>query len=185
MAIRDIALYPDPVLRRQAEEIKVFDDELRQLVDDMFETMYAAPGVGLAAPQIGVSRQVIVLDPGEREGEKRMPTALINPRIVEYSGGLEWEEGCLSIPDFTGVVPRAEFVVVEAKTIKGKPIRMEAGGFVSVILQHEIDHIEGVLFVDRLGKVRRRLFIEEFGAERMRAPRHKIIADTSALVLET
>jgi peptide deformylase len=125
------------------------DDKVRDLVRDIFETMRAASGVGLAAPQIGVGRRVIVVDISPVEPESP-PLALVNPEIVERLGVVEGMEGCLSVPGIEGVVPRAESVLVRGQDTRGEPVRIEATGFLARALQHEIDHLDGVLFVDRV-----------------------------------
>lgn len=125
------------------------DDKVRELVRDMFETMHAASGVGLAAPQIGVGRRVIVVDVSPVETESP-PLALVNPEIVERSGSVEGMEGCLSVPGVEGMVPRAEFVLVRGLDPQGQPVRIRATGFLARALQHEIDHLDGVLFIDRI-----------------------------------
>ena len=143
-----------PVLRQRAPEVVRVDDEVRQLVDDLFETMHAAKGVGLAAPQVGVSQRVAVVDVGEDLGP---PLVLINPRIVESSAELETaEEGCLSIPDIFGDVERPLSVVLEALDRDGKQYRVSTTGYRARAIQHEIDHLDGILFLDRLGEPRDR-----------------------------
>ncbi|MEK6778208.1 MAG: peptide deformylase [Candidatus Deferrimicrobiota bacterium] len=125
------------------------DDKVRELVRDMFETMHAASGVGLAAPQIGVGRRVIVVDVSPMETES-LPVALVNPEIAERSGSVEGMEGCLSVPGVEGLVPRAESVLVRGLDLQGQPVRIRATGFLARALQHEIDHLDGVLFIDRI-----------------------------------
>ncbi len=146
MPIREIRLFPDPVLRERAAEVTEFDDELRNLVADMGETMRVAPGVGLAAPQVGIQRRVLVFSPNEEEPI----TALINPEITLREGEQTDFEGCLSIPGLNYEVERALRVVVKGKDAEGEPIEIDASEFVARILQHEIDHLDGVLFIDRI-----------------------------------
>lgn len=154
MALLPIRLWPDPVLRAPASAVEVFDEELVRLVDDMVATMLAAPGVGLAAPQVGVSRRVAVVDVtvGREKGNLRV---LINPRILEKSGSQIDNEGCLSIPDFTEKVERPERVRLEAQDLRGEKFEIEAEGFEARAFCHELDHLDGVLFVDHLRGLRR------------------------------
>lgn len=160
MSVLKIEMLGAEVLRRRAVEIEEVDDDLRRLVRDMFETMYDAEGIGLAGPQVGVERRVIVVDIRE---EGATPMALINPRIVESSSERERaEEGCLSIPGVAGVVERNSRVVVEALSESGEPLRLEADGLLGRCLQHEIDHLDGVLFVDRLSPLKRNMVLKKY-----------------------
>ncbi|HXH10485.1 MAG TPA: peptide deformylase [Alphaproteobacteria bacterium] len=161
MAIRAIRKFPDPVLRKKAAPVTVFDDELRKLVDDMVETMYAEPGVGLAAPQIGISLQLFVIDitVGER------PEALIvlaNPTILSATGRLVEEEGCLSVPGIRAEIPRAETVEVHGWTLDQKEVTLKGRGLLARAFQHEIDHLNGMVIWDRMGKVQRELLKSEW-----------------------
>ncbi|MGM0472127.1 MAG: peptide deformylase [Bacillota bacterium] len=144
MAILSIREIGDPVLRTNANPVMEITEETQELIANMKETMYDASGVGLAAPQVGISKQIIVIDVGAG------PLVLINPEIIDSSGEQVDEEGCLSIPDQTGEVRRAAQVVVEALNPDGQEIEMEAAGLLARALQHEIDHLEGVLFVDKV-----------------------------------
>ncbi|NLA11766.1 MAG: peptide deformylase [Firmicutes bacterium] len=144
MAIRKIVTGSHPALRSKAAPVKKISEAVLHLLEDMAETMYEYKGVGLAAPQIGITRRLIVVDPGEDRLMK-----LINPQIIEMEGSQEGPEGCLSVPGIYGEVPRATRVVVEALDPGGKAVRIEAEGFLARILQHEIDHLEGTLFIDR------------------------------------
>ena len=156
MAIVDITTYPDPVLLKDAAPVKEFDENLRQLLDDMAETMYAAPGVGLAAPQIGVSLRAIVIDASPQvEGAQLIK--LVNPEIVAVEGESVCEEGCLSVPDFTAEVVRPAKVKVEGFDGYGKPVTIETDTFLATVLQHEIDHLNGILFIEHLGRLKRDL----------------------------
>jgi peptide deformylase len=146
---RTIRIYPDPVLLKKASPVFRVDDKVRELIRDMFETMHTASGVGLAAPQIGVGKRVIVVDVSPVEKEAA-PLALVNPAIVESGGSVEGTEGCLSLPGVEGVVPRSEFVLVAALDEQGRPVRLHASGFLARALQHEIDHLDGILFIDRI-----------------------------------
>src|SRR5512142_994471 len=155
MAVREIRIMGDPVLRQKAEPLAAVSEETRQLIRDMFETMYEADGVGLAAPQVGVSQRVIVIDPHEQDVK---PFGLVNPVIVEFAKDLErGEEGCLSIPGLKDIVERPAAVVVEGLDVDGKALRIEAKGLLARVLQHEVDHLDGVLFLDRLSPLKRNM----------------------------
>jgi peptide deformylase len=144
MAIFPIRTFPDPVLRIQAEDVTAFDDTLARLVDDLFETMFDAPGVGLAAPQIGVSKRVFVADVGDG------PLAMVNPEIVEKDGKWKFEEGCLSVPGRFWPISRPEFARAAGVDVHGEPLEYEGDDVMGRVLQHEIDHLSGVLLLDRL-----------------------------------
>ena len=146
---REILVYPDPFLARKAAPVASVDDRIRALVRDMFETMYAAEGVGLAATQVGVGKRVIVLDVSPVD-ETIAPVAVVNPEIVSRNGSATSVEGCLSVPGVQGEVCRAETVEVRGLDERGNPLRIHADGILSRALQHEIDHLDGVLFIDRL-----------------------------------
>lgn len=152
----EIRLLGDPALREKAGEVEQVGDEIRRLAEDMFETMYAAEGIGLAAPQVGVNRRLFVMDTRDPEIE---PRALINPVIIERSGSERGEEGCLSLPGLVGEVERSASIVVEALDLQGEPIRIEASGLHARCIQHEIDHLDGVLFIDHLSPLKRRMLI--------------------------
>lgn len=152
MAIRKILYLPDERLRRVAKPVEAFDDNLQTLIDDMFETMYHAKGVGLAAPQIGVSLRLSVLDV---TGEKKDQIVIINPEIVSSEGEKEFEEGCLSVPGAYDTVIRAEKVTVKAVDRFGKPFEISGEGLLGECLQHEIDHLNGKLFIDLLSPLKR------------------------------
>jgi peptide deformylase len=164
VTVRLLHLMGSPVLRQQAAPIRVVDEEVRRLVDDLFETMRAAKGVGLAANQIGVARRVCVVDIGE---EDPPPVALINARIVERSEELETaEEGCLSIPEIFGDVERHAHIVVDALDLQGQPFRVSAHGYKARAIQHEIDHLDGILFLDHLSAVKRALLLSKWKKSR-------------------
>ncbi|RJP21764.1 MAG: peptide deformylase [Deltaproteobacteria bacterium] len=147
---RDILVYPDPFLARKAAPVTAVDDRVRTLIRDMFDTMYESEGIGLAAPQVGVGKRVIVLDVSPVE-EGVAPMAIVNPEIVGTEGEtVLGVEGCLSIPGVQGEVPRPEVVVVRGLDGQGEPVRVRAEGILSRALQHEIDHLDGVLFIDRI-----------------------------------
>jgi len=153
MPLLSIVKAGDPVLRKKTEQIKTIDSELQQLISDMFVTMYAAPGIGLAANQIGISRSVAVID--LQPNGQRQPFVIINPVIEERSGTLDEEEGCLSIPGFGGKVKRAAKVKVRALNEHGLPVTIEGEGLKARCLQHEIDHLNGKLYIDRMALVPR------------------------------
>ena len=153
MALLDVRVLGDPILRRETQVVREVNDHVRRLVDDMVETMYAANGIGLAAPQVGRTERVAVIDIGE-EGPGRL--VLINPEIVHEEGELRWEEGCLSIPEIYGDVTRSAKVRVHALDRDGKEHDIEAEGLLAVCLQHEIDHLHGKLFIDYLSMLKRR-----------------------------
>lgn len=168
MAQLEILHYPDPRLRTQARAVENVDDEVRQLVDDMFETMYDAPGIGLAATQVNVHRQVIVIDVSE---EKNQPLCLINAEIIESEGEEESEEGCLSVPDIYDRVRRAERIKVKALDRDGDAFTLEAAGLLAVCIQHEIDHLQGNLFVDYLSPLKQQRLRKKIEkARRLNAP---------------
>ena len=152
MAVLDIIHFPDPRLRNRAAPVAEVDDAVRTLVADMLETMYAAPGVGLAAVQVNVPLEIIAVDVSEHKNE---PRGLINPRILEERGQIETEEGCLSVPGVYEAVQRAQWIRVEALGLDGRPYRFEAEGLLSVCIQHEIDHLSGRLFLDYLSRLKR------------------------------
>ena len=152
MALLEILHFPDPRLRNIAQPVGQVDDALRELVDNMFETMYAAPGIGLAATQVNCALRVVVIDVSEHNDQ---PLCLINPEILELGGLEEMEEGCLSVPGFFELVQRAEWVRVRALDRNGAPIELEADGLLAVCIQHEIDHLDGKLFVDYLSQLKR------------------------------
>jgi len=154
MAKLHILEFPDERLRTKAVPIEAVDDALRALIDDMFETMYDAPGIGLAATQVNVHRQLLVADVSEDHDE---PIVLINPQIVERDGAQTCSEGCLSVPTITADVTRAERIVVTGLDRDGESIKMEADGLLAVCIQHEMDHLQGKLFVDYLSPLKRQM----------------------------
>ncbi|HXN32327.1 MAG TPA: peptide deformylase [Polyangiaceae bacterium] len=156
MAVRSILHYPDPRLREAGKRVESLTDELRRLIDDMAETMYAAPGVGLAATQVGESWQVFVVDCAA-EGEASDLRIFVNPEIVSKEGTLTFDEGCLSFPGAREEVERAEKVRVRAQDREGTWFELEAEGLLAVAIQHEYDHLHGVLMIDRLGPLKKRL----------------------------
>jgi len=163
MAKRPILILPDPVLRKVAAPVERVDDRVRALADDMLETMYAAPGIGLAAPQVGVLERIIVCDTITEEGEEPAPMVLVNPEIVARSEETKvYEEGCLSIPEYTEDVTRPAEVTVRYLDRAGEPREVHADGLLSVCLQHEIAHLNGVLFIDHLSRLKRERVVKRF-----------------------
>jgi peptide deformylase len=152
MAILNILEYPDPRLRTRAQPVDVVDDDLRRLAADMLETMYAAPGIGLAATQVDVHRRMLVADTSE---EQDTPHIFINPEILERRGTEVMEEGCLSVPGFYESVTRSDWIRVRALNLEGQTFEMELDGLLAVVVQHEMDHLEGKLFVDYLSDLKR------------------------------
>lgn len=158
MAIREILTYPNPFLQRTVAPVAAVTGEVRAVIDDMIETMYDEPGVGLAATQIGEDRRIIVYDVSAPD-DPRTPQALVNPEIVAAEGRqLSENEGCLSVPEFRADVERAQRVRVTGLDAEGRPVEVEAEGFPAIVLQHEIDHLNGVLFIDRISKLKRELY---------------------------
>ena len=157
MAIRTILHYPDKRLRIPGERVTDFGPELQTLVDDMAETMYAAPGVGLAATQIGVAQRVFIVDVATGDDEPSDLRVFINPEILERNGEVAWEEGCLSFPGVHEEIDRAERVKVRAQDRHGQTFELEADGLLAVAIQHENDHLEGKLMVDHLGMLKKRM----------------------------
>jgi peptide deformylase len=162
MALRDIIILPDKRLRQESEPVKAVDAEVRALVDDMFETMYKAPGVGLAAIQIGVPRRIVTVDTAKKD-EPKNPQVFINPEIVWSSEEKNtYEEGCLSIPEYYEEVERPSEVKVRFMGLDGKTQEVAANGLLATVLQHEIDHTNGVLFIDHISKLKRDRVIKKF-----------------------
>jgi peptide deformylase len=166
MALLHILTFPDARLRRTAEPVVRVDDQTRQLVDDMFETMYAAPGIGLAAIQVNVHKRVVVIDVSEDHSQ---PLCLINPEVLEREGDEEMDEGCLSVPGFFETVKRAERVRVRALSRDGDPFELDTDGLLAVCIQHEIDHLDGRLFVDHISSLKRQRIRKKLEKEQ-RAP---------------
>jgi peptide deformylase len=181
--IREIVIWPDPILKQTANPVDAVDDGIRRLLDDMAETMYAADGVGLAAPQIAVLKRCIVIDTSPRQDGQKL-IHLVNPEIVRLEGTTSYTEGCLSIPGEAEDVERAAKVWVRALDYSGKPFEIEADGLLAIALQHETDHLNGTLFVDHLSSLKRELIkkrmkrlkqerAEEKAAEIKSAARHE------------
>jgi len=170
MTIKPLIILPDPLLRQVSQPVERVDSELNQLVDDMLETMYEAPGIGLAAIQVGVPRRLLVIDVA-KEGEDRQPLVFINPEIITSSDERSvYEEGCLSIPDYYAEVERPASISVKSIDRHGKEQVTEADGILATCLQHEIDHLNGVLFIDHISRLKREMVIKRF----TKAARQKI-----------
>ncbi|MBX5145053.1 peptide deformylase [Rhizobium lentis] len=162
MTIKPLIILPDPFLRQLSKPIERVDADLQRLADDMLDTMYDAPGIGLAAIQIGVPRRMLVIDVS-REGEEKQPQVFINPEIVKSSNERSvYEEGCLSIPDYYAEVERPAVVSVKYLDREGKEQLVEADGLLATCLQHEIDHLNGVLFIDHISRLKREMVIKKF-----------------------
>lgn len=159
MAVREIINFPDPVLRRVCAEVSEVTPEIKKLLNDMAETMYAAPGIGLAACQVAIDKRVIVVDVGEDEStdNERRLYKLVNPVLKNLSGSVDSEEGCLSLPGIRETIKRAATVTLEAHDIERGDIVLNADGLLAICLQHEVDHLNGVLFIDRLSRLKRDL----------------------------
>ena len=166
MSVLEIRVLGDPILRRETEQVAAVTDELRRLIDDMFDTMHAAKGIGLAAPQVGRTERVTVID----VEEGRQPLALINPEIVAREGKIKGEEGCLSIPEVYGDVERSARVVVRALDRDGRLMEVEGHDLLARCLQHEIDHLDGRLFIDHLSILKRRAALDKWSKQKDRYP---------------
>lgn len=163
MAKLDIITLPDPMLRQTSEPVERVDDELRKLMDDMLETMYDAPGIGLAGIQVAVPRRVLVLDVGERENEGPQPICMVNPEIVARGDEMRgYEEGCLSIPDVHVEIERPSTVTVRYIDRDGEQRELEAEGILATAVQHEIDHLDGRLIIDFMSRLKRDMVIRKF-----------------------
>jgi len=158
--IHEIVKYPDPVLAKRGEPVTVFDDDLKTLVEEMFESMYAAQGIGLAAPQIGLSQRLTVIDVSFKK-DPEAKIVLINPEIIEREGQQYEEEGCLSLPEIRDKVKRAAKVKVRAQNTGGEWFEMEGEELLARAFQHEIDHLDGVLFIDRLSRLKKDLIVRK------------------------
>mgnify|MGYP001185292301 CR=1 FL=1 len=168
MTIRKILTEPDPFLRQKSKEVAEVNDDIRQLMDDMLETMYAAPGIGLAAIQIGVPKRVIVIDLSkEKEGEKKNPMYFVNPKIISKSNQDEtYEEGCLSVPNQFAEIDRPDKCLIKYLDYNGKETELKAEGLLSTCIQHEIDHLEGILFIDYLSKLKKGMIIKKLSKQK-------------------
>ncbi len=172
MALLDIFTYPNSILLKKARPVDTIDASIRELLDNMAETMYNAPGVGLAGPQVGMSLRVIAVDASPRvEGEHLIK--LVNPVVTFAEGSVVCEEGCLSVPGFSENVTRPEKVVVEGYDEHGKPVKIETDTFLATVLQHEIDHLDGVLFIDHIGRLKRDMIRRKLRKEAKRNQRER------------
>lgn len=166
MALLPILHYPDPLLREATTEVEQVDDQIRALIDDMLETMYEAPGIGLAAPQVNIHKRLIVIDISDDKSE---PLVLINPQIMMAEGSERTEEGCLSVPGIYEYVDRAERVRIKALDRDGKALDFEADGLLAVCIQHEIDHLDGKIFVDYLSPLKQKRIRKKLEKQRRQA----------------
>ena len=161
MAVLEVLQFPDPRLKQASTPVTQVDERLRDLAREMLQVMYSEPGIGLAAPQIGESLRLVVMDTDwTSEGNERNPTVLVNPEILSREGEITWEEGCLSVPDFTAEVERAERVVVKYQDLDGEEITEDVSGLRAVCFQHEIDHLDGILFIDRISRLKRSFYVK-------------------------
>jgi len=162
MALREVLQFPNKRLKQMSKPVGKITDEIRELVHDMCDVMYDEPGVGLAAPQLGELIRLIVIDTEWTEdGTDKNALILVNPEIVERDGSLTWAEGCLSVPDFTTDVERAEFVKLRATDLGGQAVEIDAQGLQAVCFQHEIDHLDGILFIDRISRLKREMYVRK------------------------
>ncbi len=160
MSLKDILIYPEKRLRKKSQTVEKINKKIQKLLDDLADTMYNAPGVGLAAPQIGENVRVLVVDISTKEEEKSL-MELINPAITDSSGTQKSEEGCLSVPGFYGNITRRKKITVEAVNRDGEKFKIEAEDILARVLQHEIDHLDGILFFDKMAKLKKELFIKK------------------------
>lgn len=172
--VLEIRKYPDPVLTKKAEKIEKIYQDIQKLIDNMVETMYAAPGVGLAAPQVGRSIRLIVLDPSVRNEEGKL-TVLINPEIIEKDGEAIMKEGCLSVPGLEAEIKRAENISVTGLDRNGNAVNIHAKGFLARVIQHEIDHLDGILLLDRIGFIKRDIFKRRLMKQMKEAAREQAV----------
>jgi peptide deformylase len=162
MALREILQFPDPRLKRVSEPVVEITEEIRELVRDMCDVMYDEPGIGLAAPQVGEALRLFVIDTEwNDEGGERNAQVLINPEFISKEGKTTWEEGCLSVPDYTADVERASEVTVRALDLEGQEVTYECTGLQAICMQHENDHLDGILFIDRISRLKRSLYVKK------------------------
>jgi peptide deformylase len=162
MALREVLKFPDKRLAEVSEPIEEVTDEIRGLARDMLDVMYDEPGIGLAAPQMGETVRLIVVDTEwTEEGVEKSPLVLVNPEIVQREGKLSWSEGCLSVPDFQAEVERAESVRLLATDLDGQELAIDAEGLRAVCFQHEVDHLDGILFIDRISRLKREMYVRK------------------------
>ena len=171
MALREVLKFPDKQLREISLPIAEVSDEVRTLANDMLEVMYDEPGIGLAAPQLGEPIRLIVVDTEwTQEGAERHPLVLVNPEIHDPEGTILWTEGCLSVPDFEAEVERAERVRLRARDLDWNEVEIEASGLQAVCFQHEVDHLDGILFIDRISRLKRNLYVQKRKKQLRREP---------------
>ena len=162
MALREVIQFPDPRLKEVSKPIATVDDEIRELARDMIEVMYDEPGIGLAAPQVGASIRLFVIDTEWSDEEVgKNPMVVLNPEISEREGRITWEEGCLSVPDYTAIVERDARITLRGMDLDGNPIEETVEGLRAVCIQHEVDHLDGVLFIDRISRLKRSLYVKK------------------------
>jgi peptide deformylase len=162
MALREVLKFPDKRLREVSQPVAEITDEIRSLAEDMLEVMYDEPGIGLAAPQVGVALRLVVVDTEwTAEDAERSPLVLVNPVLSDAEGKISWSEGCLSVPDFEADVERSERVSLSATNLDGEAVRIDAEGLQAVCFQHEIDHLEGILFIDHISRLKRNLYVQK------------------------
>jgi peptide deformylase len=169
LAVRKITQYPDPILREKVKPVEQIDDKIQRLIDDMFDTLYAAPGLGLAAPQVGISLRLFVYDMATQEGAKKPPRlanpeehgTLINPEILLMEGTQSDEEGCLSVVNYRENVKRANRVRIKGLNREGQEVQVEGEGLLARLFQHEVDHLNGVLYIDRLSSLKKNIFLRK------------------------
>jgi len=162
MALREVVQFPDPRLKKVSEPITEVTEEIRELARDMIDVMYDEPGIGLAAPQVGASVRMFVIDTEwSDESVGRNPTVVINPEISDREGRITWDEGCLSVPDYNAVVERDAIITLRGMDLEGKPIEERAEGLRAVCIQHEVDHLDGILFIDRISRLKRSLYVKK------------------------
>lgn len=162
MPLREIVKFPDPRLKEVAKPITDVDDDLRELARDMIDVMYDEPGIGLAAPQVGASVRMFVIDTEwNEEGGEKSPMVVLNPEISERAGSITWEEGCLSVPDYVANVDRDATITLRGMDLEGNAIEERTEGLRAVCIQHEVDHLDGVLFIDRISRLKRSLYVKK------------------------
>jgi peptide deformylase len=162
MALREVLQFPDPRLKKVSEPIEEITDEIRELARDMIDVMYDEPGIGLAAPQVGASIRMFVIDTDWSDEEVgRNPAVILNPEISDKQGKITWEEGCLSVPDYQANVDRAATITLRGIDLDGKPVEEHAEGLRAVCIQHEVDHLDGILFIDRISRLKRGLYVKK------------------------
>jgi len=170
VAVLEIFKYPHPILKKRCEDVGRIDGEIKKLIRDMTETMYQAHGIGLAACQIGVPKRIIVVDVSPIDPDREW-IAIINPEIVSEEGEIEYEEGCLSLPEYSEKVKRKEKVLIRGISPEGKPLEIAGEGILAIALQHEIDHINGVLIIDRISRLKRELYRNRLKKEKKKEER--------------